>query len=83
MPNLVIGRILDTSTATLVPEIDEDGHITYDNSTGQWDVNTDARFPNAQNRQFNANRDYLLPIPQAEIDTYTGLGATLEQNPGY
>lgn len=83
MPNLVIGRILDTSTATLVPDIDEDGHITYDNSTGQWDVNTDARFPNAQNRQFNANRDYLLPIPQAEIDTYTGLGATLEQNPGY
>lgn len=83
MPNLVIGRILDTSTATLRPEIDDDGHITYDNSTGQWDVNTDARFPNAQNRQFNAARDYLLPIPQAEIDTYTGLGATLEQNPGY
>ncbi|MCB0634257.1 MAG: RagB/SusD family nutrient uptake outer membrane protein [Lewinella sp.] len=83
MPQLVIGRILDTSTATLVPDIDEDGFITYDNSTGQWDVNTDARFPNAQNRQFNASRDYLLPIPQSEIDTYTGLGARLEQNPGY
>lgn len=83
MPQTLIGRILDPSTATLTPNIDEDGHITYDNSTGQWDVNTDARFPNGQNRQFNANKDYLLPIPQAEIDTYTGLGARLEQNPGY
>lgn len=83
MPQTLIGRILNTSTATLTPDIDQDGHITYDNSTGQWDVNTDARFPNGQNRQFDPTRDYLLPIPQAEIDTYAGLGLRLEQNPGY
>lgn len=83
MPKTLIGRILNTSTASLRPQIDEDGSISYDNSTGQWDVNTDARFPNGQNRKFNATRDYLLPIPQAEIDTYRGLGAELRQNPGY
>jgi hypothetical protein len=38
----------------------------------QYDLNEDQRFPNAQNRVFNNPRDYLLPIPQAEIDTYVG-----------
>ncbi|MEN8249858.1 MAG: RagB/SusD family nutrient uptake outer membrane protein [Bacteroidota bacterium] len=83
MPVVIYGRILDTSTATGVPQIDDDGFVSYAGIESQYDLNTDARFPNAQNRQFNPGRDYLCPIPQQEIDTYAGLGETLEQNPGY
>jgi len=83
VPVVIYGRILDEANATLIPDIDEDGHITYDNSTGQWDRNTDARFPNGQSRTFISPRDYLSPIPQAEIDTYMGSGFSLEQNTGF
>lgn len=82
VPVTLYGRILDTATATLVPDIDEDGFVSYVGVESQYDLNTDGRFPNAQNRIFNNPRDYLLPIPQSEIDTYAGNGATLEQNPG-
>lgn len=57
--------------------------MSYESVKSQYDLNTDARFPNAQNRLFNKNRDYLCPIPQAEIDTYAGFGVVLEQNPNY
>ena len=82
MPVVLYGRPQDFANATLVPEIDDDCFVSYEGVESQYDRNTDGRFPNAQNRLFNDPRDYLLPIPQAEIDTYAGLGATLEQNPG-
>jgi hypothetical protein len=83
MPVKLYGRILDTPTATGIPEIDDDCFVSYAGIESQYDFNPDARFPNAQNRLFNVSSDYLCPIPQQEIDTYGGLGATLEQNPGY
>jgi len=82
VPRVIYGRILDPANATLVPDIDEDGFIDYSGVASQYDLNTDARFPNAQNRVFNNPRDYLLPIPQSEIDIYEGNGASLQQNPG-
>jgi hypothetical protein len=83
MPVVVYGRILDPKKATKVPTIDDDCFVSYAGVESQYDRNTDSRFPNAQNRTFNKLRDYLLPIPQQEIDTYKGLGKTLDQNPGY
>lgn len=83
MPVTLYGRILNTVNATGIPDIDDDCFVSYAGIESQYDLNTDARFPNAQNRQFNASRDYLCPIPQQEIDTYEGLGGTLKQNPGY
>ncbi|HPM87407.1 MAG TPA: RagB/SusD family nutrient uptake outer membrane protein [Bacteroidales bacterium] len=83
MPVKIYGRILNEKTATLIPPIDDDGFVSYESVQSQYDLNTDARFPNAQNRLFNKNRDYLCPIPQAEIDTYAGFGVVLEQNPNY
>lgn len=82
MPVPVYGRILDTATATGIPQIDEDGFVSYAGIESQYDLNTDARFPNVF-RIFNPSRDYLSPIPQQEIDTYARFGATLSQNPGY
>ncbi len=82
MPVTIYGRILDEANATMVPDIDDDGFVSYAGVESQYDLNTDQRFPNAQNRVFNNPRDYLLPIPQAEIDTYRGLGESLPQNPG-
>jgi hypothetical protein len=76
------GRILNTKTATMVPQIDADGFVSYKGVESQYDLNTDSRFLNAF-RTFNPARDYLCPIPQQEIDTYAGSGAVLQQNPGY
>jgi starch-binding outer membrane protein, SusD/RagB family len=83
MPVVIYGRILDIANATGVPAIDDDGFVSYAGIESQYDRNTDPRFPNAQDRIFNKSRDYLNPIPQQEIDTYNGLGASLQQNPGY
>lgn len=82
MPVPLYGRILNTRTATLRPQIDEDGFVSYKGVESQYDLNTDSRFLNAF-RTFNPARDYLCPIPQQEIDTYAGSGAALQQNPGY
>ena len=73
---------MDEANATLVPQIDDDSFVSYTGVESQYDLNTDQRFPNAQNRVFNNPRDYLLPIPRAEIDTYAGFGVELRQNPG-
>jgi hypothetical protein len=81
LPVTLYGRILDPENAQFVPSIDEDGFVSYAGIESQYDLNTDARFPNAI-RVFNNPRDYLLPIPQAEIDTYRANGATITQNPG-
>jgi starch-binding outer membrane protein, SusD/RagB family len=83
MPVKLYGRVLNLETATGIPDIDDDCFVSYAGIESQYDFNPDARFPNAQNRKFNPARDYLCPIPQQEIDTYNGLGATLTQNPGY
>jgi starch-binding outer membrane protein, SusD/RagB family len=83
MPVKLYGQILNTATATGIPSIDDDCFVSYAGIESQYDFNPDGRFPNAQNRQFNAVSDYLCPIPQQEIDTYEGLGGTLVQNPGY
>ena len=82
MPVVIYGRILNEANATLVPQIDDDSFVSYTGVESQYDLNTDQRFPNAQNRVFNNPRDYLLPIPRAEIDTYAGFGVELRQNPG-
>jgi hypothetical protein len=82
MPVKLYGRILNTATATGIPNIDDDCFVSYAGIESQYDFNPDARFPNAQNRLWNA-RNYLCPIPQQEIDTYAGLGGTLGQNDGY
>ncbi len=83
MPVTIYGRILNPKTATGVPQIDDDCFVSYTGIESQYDLNTDSRFPNALGRKFDKSRDYLCPIPQQEIDTYKGLGATLTQNPGY
>jgi len=82
MPVPLYGRILNTKTATKVPQIDADGFVSYKGVESQYDLNTDSRFLNAF-RTFNPARDYLCPIPQQEIDTYAGSGVVLQQNPGY
>ena len=87
------------ATAASVPSIDQDGVVTYPNRSEYDDLRSllvggsivadgyDSRlFGNWQNmveRNFTAPRDYLLPIPQAEIELYEANGFTLGQNPGY
>lgn len=83
MPVKLYGRILNPTTATGVPNIDADGFVSYAGIEAQYDLNPQALFSNAQGRIFNKNRDYLLPIPQAEVDTYAASGEVLPQNPGY
>ena len=83
MPVVVYGSILNPVTATGVPKIDTDCFVSYAGIESQYDRNPTAIYSNAQGRIFNKNRDYLLPIPQSEIDTYAANGITLPQNPGY
>lgn len=83
MPQKIYGRLLDPTKATRAPEIDEDGLVSYTGLEALYDFNPDPGFPNAQNRKFTNPRDYLLPIPQAEIDTYRASGMELGQNGGY
>jgi starch-binding outer membrane protein, SusD/RagB family len=83
MPVVQYGRILNPKTATGVPNIDADSFVSYAGIESQYDRNPQVIFANAQGRIFNKNRDYLLPIPQAEIDAYASKGVVLEQNPGY
>lgn len=67
-----------------VPAIDEDGFIDY---TGApfIDVigpstNGTLEYRRNEERFFNASRDYLWPIPQAEVDATQGI---VMQNPNY
>ncbi|TKG94253.1 RagB/SusD family nutrient uptake outer membrane protein [Puteibacter caeruleilacunae] len=95
----LIGRVLDLPSATTVPSIDEDGVVTYPDRSeyDDWrsllingvvdptayDVRLNGNWQNAHERNFTAPRDYLLPIPQSEIDLYEANGFELTQNPGY
>jgi hypothetical protein len=83
MPVTLYGQILNRAAATGVPQIDDDCFVSYTGVESQYDLNLDSRFPNALSRKFDKTRDYLCPVPQQEIDTYKGMGVTLEQNPGY
>lgn len=63
-----------------IPQIDEDGFVSYAGAPSQPRVeqgNLDYR--ELEVRVFNPARDYLWPIPQAEIDA---TGGVVTQNPG-
>ena len=64
-----------------IPAIDDDGFVDYTGAPSQPRVelgNLDYR--ELETRVFDPGRDYLWPIPQAEIDATAGL---VTQNPGY
>lgn len=64
-----------------VPAIDQDGFIDYSGAPTQPRVELgNLDFRELEVRVFNANRDYLWPIPQAEIDATDGV---VTQNSGY
>ncbi|MCT4646002.1 MAG: RagB/SusD family nutrient uptake outer membrane protein [Carboxylicivirga sp.] len=48
-----------------------------------YDTRLYGNWTNAVERNFTAPRDYLLPIPQEEIDLYEANGFVLTQNDGY
>ncbi|MGX1929339.1 RagB/SusD family nutrient uptake outer membrane protein [Flagellimonas sp. 2504JD4-2] len=90
---------LPTTTASSIPSIDDDGVVTYPDRSeyDDWrsllidgvvdptayDTRLFGNWQNATERNFTAPRDYLLPIPQSEIDLYIANGFTIEQSPGY
>lgn len=55
------------------PAIDAWGYVDYSSVANRTDMRV------IENRKFNANRDYLWPIPNIEVIT----NPNLEQNPGY
>ncbi|WP_372947272.1 RagB/SusD family nutrient uptake outer membrane protein [Mariniphaga sp.] len=67
----VFGRPKGSYDIINVPDIDEDGIPHYGSDENNLRIITD--------RSFNPNRDYLWPIPQAEMD----VNPNLKQNPGY
>lgn len=80
MPVPCYGQLLDPKHTTAIPQIDEDGFVSYEGIESEYDYNQSA-FPNAF--RIWDDKLYLNPIPQSEIDTYKGNGMTLTQNPGY
>ena len=82
MPVPCYGQMLDRANAgeTAIPQIDEDGFVSYAGIESLYDYNESA-FPNAF--RIWKDRLYLNPIPQSEIDTYKGNGVVLDQNSGY
>ena len=46
-------------------------------------TDTTFSYPVLQNRTFIASKEYLLPIPQAEIDRNAGKNPGFKQNPGW
>ncbi|MCL3779051.1 RagB/SusD family nutrient uptake outer membrane protein [Prolixibacteraceae bacterium JC049] len=95
----LIGRPLNVTSHTFIPSIDENGITHYSDRSqyDDWrsllvngvvvpdgyDSRLYGNWQNAHERAFNPSRDYLLPIPQKEIDLYEANGFTLTQNPGY
>lgn len=64
-----------------VPNIDEDGYITYPGAPTQPRQELgNLDFRELEIRSFDASKHYLWPIPQSEIDAS---GGVVEQNPGY
>ncbi len=68
----------------LIPSIDEDNFVTYPGAPSQPRVekgNLDYR--ELEVRIFNPARDYLWPIPDAEIQASASSGLQMPQNPNY
>ncbi|WP_298530840.1 RagB/SusD family nutrient uptake outer membrane protein [uncultured Algibacter sp.] len=68
----------------LTPDIDQDDFATYPGAPSQPRVekgNLDYR--ELEVRVFNADRDYLWPIPDAEIQAAQSNGLQMPQNPNY
>lgn len=64
-----------------VPDIDEDGFVTYPGAPTQPRQELgNLDFRELEIRSFDASRHYLWPIPQSEID---GSDGVVTQNPGY
>jgi hypothetical protein len=65
----------------LKPDIDDDGHVTYPGAPIDPRAEKgNLHYRNLETRVFNPIRDYLWPIPQAEIDATDGV---VTPNPGY
>lgn len=95
----LIGRPMNLASHTFIPTIDDNGisHYADRSQYDDWrsllvngtvdPTGYDARFygnwQNAHERNFTAAKDYLMPIPQDEIDLYESNGLTLTQNDGY
>lgn len=72
MNGVFLGRPDGLYSMVSIPQINpETGNPIYD---GEEDL-----YWNVEPRQFNPNRDYLWPIPQAELD----VNDAMTQNPGY
>lgn len=72
----LIGGELD-----FVPQIDEDGHVTYAGAPSMPRVELgNLQYRELEERIFDPARDYLWPIPQADVDAS---GGVITQNPGY
>ncbi len=68
----------------LIPSIDQDDFVTYPGAPSQLRVekgNLDYR--ELEVRIFNPARDYLWPIPDAEIKAAASSGVDIMQNPNY
>lgn len=72
MPGKLVGRpIAGYSSMSFVPEIDEYGHPNYDGA--------EELYKSVDQRTFDPDRDYLWPVPQADMN----VNSALVQNPGY
>lgn len=71
MPGPLYGRPLREYKAHYIPRFDEYGTPRYEAYAGELRM--------FDTRNFNAQKDYLLPIPQRERD----INSNLTQNPGY
>lgn len=72
MPGKLRGRIRGELLAS-APSIDENGTPNYDNVANQGKMRV------IETRTYDADRDYLWPIPRLEMEVNT----SLEQNPNY
>lgn len=72
MPGKLRGRIRGEILAS-APSIDENGTPNYDNVANQGKMRV------IETRTYDADRDYLWPIPRLEMEVNT----SLEQNPNY
>lgn len=75
----VLGR-MKRSYPDKAPQVDAFGNAVYDDSMiAHGSESTDFKLRLVESRTFNAQRDYLWPIPDIEIQT----NPNLKQNPNY
>ena len=79
MSQPILGR-MKKSYPDKAPVVDEYGNSIYDAKyIAQGSESTDFKLRLVESRQFKANRDYLWPIPDIEIQA----NPNLKQNPNY